>query len=407
MDSRQLLIDLWQRGVDSVNGCNATLAALEAGGINKIGHILAIGKAASSMSLGALPKLASSGRGLLITKYGHVTSDLQDELRVLGKFEIIESGHPIPDANSLAAGKRAMEFIQSIPPTDDLVMLVSGGASALVEHLADGVDFNELARINTKLIAEGFSIEQINSIRIQLSKIKGGKLLGQFAGKSVTVCAISDVPSDDIGFIGSGIGSNRVSDFPEFEIPDFIQNIIDGINSDQTNPPGNPKHLYRGKIIASNEIARDAVENYANEMGYTVVENDQTLDQDIFIVATMIGSNLTEGEKGIYIWGGEPTVVLPPNPGVGGRNQSLGLAIAKIIDGRDDITVIAAGTDGTDGPTSAAGAIVDGSTFSRTDGGQAALDNADAGTFLDKADGLFVSGFTGTNVMDLVIAVKH
>jgi len=118
-----------------------------------------------------------------------------------------------------------------------------------------------------------------------------------------------------------------------------------------------------------------------------------------------MGALLRQANEGVYIWGGEPTITLPARPGNGGRNQSLGLALAKEIAGTDKITILVAGTDGSDGPTQAAGAIVDGSTFRHADEAQRALDAANAGDYLEEVGALFVTGPTGTNVMDLVIAI--
>ena len=119
----------------------------------------------------------------------------------------------------------------------------------------------------------------------------------------------------------------------------------------------------------------------------------------------MIGKYLQQASPGVYIWGGEPTVVLPHSPGRGGRNQSLALALSEYLSGNDSITVLVAGTDGTDGPTEAAGGLIDGNTWGNANAAAAALIAADAGSYLEQQKGLFVTGPTNTNVMDLVIAI--
>lgn len=368
---KQSVVRCWYVGADRVNGRLAVKNALNVDGIDEIKNICAIGKAASSMFLGASPKLSNKYRGLLVTKSGHV-----DDAVIESKgLEVIEAGHPIPDENSLIAGKKLYDFVQSIPVNEDMVMLVSGGASALVEKLVSGIDLQELITTNEKLIASGMSIDEINQKRNQLSEIKGGKLLENFRGKKIQVYAISDVPGDDLKVIGSGIGWAMLGG------------------------------RYRSNVVATNKIAREEIEGYAKKNGHKVVLNESSLSQDVNDAATMIGQKLRDGIPGIYIWGGETTIALPKEPGHGGRNQSLGLAIAKEIQGRD-ITVIAAGTDGTDGPTENAGAVVDGKTFLMEQGGSDALQRADAETFLKKVDGLFICGPTGTNVMDLVVGLK-
>ena len=128
---------------------------------------------------------------------------------------------------------------------------------------------------------------------------------------------------------------------------------------------------------------------------------------DFHTAAQRLAADLIEGPPGAYLWGGEPTVVLPPKPGVGGRNQSLALALAKAIRGRRDIDALIAGTDGTDGPTNAAGALIDGDTFTAASGADAALQNANAGAYLARIAALYKPGPTGTNVMDLAVAVKR
>ncbi len=158
-------------------------------------------------------------------------------------------------------------------------------------------------------------------------------------------------------------------------------------------------------MIASNQIARQRAAQTAQSLGYEVKHNDESLYDDVFKLAPEIGEKLRQADKGVYIWGGEPTVILPENPGRGGRNQALALAISEHLKGRDDITLLVAGTDGSDGPTNAAGGLVDGNTYSDKEAAQNALTAADAGTYLEQHDSLFATGPTNTNVMDLAIAV--
>ncbi len=131
--------------------------------------------------------------------------------------------------------------------------------------------------------------------------------------------------------------------------------------------------------------------------------NEESLYGDVFDLALVIGERMRLAKSGVYIWGGEPTVVLPENPGRGGRNQSLALAASEWISGRDNVLLLVAGTDGTDGPTTAAGGLVDGNTWHED--ARQFLQNADAGRYLEQHDSLFVTGPTNTNVMDLVIAI--
>lgn len=372
-DPRAELTRLFTAGVASVQGEAAVAKALGSSEAARFSAVLALGKAAASMYLGALPGLPSGHRALIVTKHGHAADERLAGLPV----EIIESSHPIPDADSLAAGRRCMEFVRECTADTDLLVLVSGGASALVEFPVDDISLADLQRITGKLVAGGADIATINAKRKSLSRVKGGRLLAEFRGKSIRALAISDVEGDDIGIIGSGIGACA-----------------------------NPEIPYEGEIIASNAVAREAVALLAAKIGLRVIRNEETLYCDVTEAADHIVAVCADGPSGIYIFGGEPTVQLPASPGEGGRNQALALLVAKRIAGRDDLTCLVAGTDGTDGPTEAAGAVVDGKSFNKKPGANAALTAADAGRFLRESGDSLVTGPTGTNVMDLAIVLK-
>lgn len=404
IDQHRFLIDCWWAGVESVKGRTAAHGALSQYGPRKIDRLLAVGKAASSMCIGAVPHLEPETRCLMITKYGHVDRRLLEDRR----FEIIESAHPVPDEKSLAAGARAIDFVESVSPDHSLVLLVSGGASALVEVLPEGLGLEFLSRLTNTMLASGFDIGRINAVRTRVSRIKGGKLLARCRSRSIHAFLISDVASDDPGVIGSGIGSNAPAARDDTAIPEEIESmLVDAGLAARGDDPTPLSGSYAGRIIASNTVARAASERFARNAGLDIVLNEESLHGDIHDVVQRVCESILSGPPGVYIFGGEPTVMLPPDPGKGGRMQHLALEIARCIRGRNDIRLIAAGTDGTDGPTDAAGGIVDGSLFGCRKDGNTALDVADSGTFLRQAGGLFVTGPTGTNVMDLVIALKR
>ena len=401
---QQFLIDCWIVGVGRVKGETSVRHALRQSGPESIDNLLAIGKAASSMYMGAVPTLHPKSRALIVSKYGHVDAHIAETPQI----EIIEAAHPVPDKNSLAAGRRVLTFIETVPQAENLVMLVSGGASALVELLPQSISLQCLIEITEKLLSRGYDINSINAIRTKISWIKGGKLLNCCKAREIYSYAISDVPNDDLSVIGSGIGSvSKFSDNnPDLDMPEEFANTMGLDFSVQTERWSPLYGKYFGNIIASNTLARDAAASFAGKMGYEVVVNEESLYEDINAVERNIYATLADGKPGVYIWGGEPTVILPRNPGKGGRNQHLALKLAKRLQGRDDIFLLAAGSDGTDGLTNAAGGMVNGNTFNAVPGGEAALIHADSNTFLARCGGLFVSGPTGTNVMDLVIAVK-
>ena len=399
---KTLLIRAWKAGVERVGGERVTRAAITGDRIEPITHLLAVGKAASSMCAGALDGFAKNGRGLVVTKYGHC----DDAIAAHPRVAVIESGHPTPDENSLRGGRAVDEFVRSVPPGERLVMLVSGGASALAEVLPEAVNLEALREITGELLASGCDITQINAVRVRLSSIKGGKLLGRFGGRSVRVYAISDVTGDDIALIGGGIGGMNPPLSSVDPLPPKIEKLLGRFEHDQSGLADCGAFAYHTAIIGSNRIAREAADRFLCAQGIPVVTNAESLNKDIHAAAQQIAAELFSGPAGAYIWGGEPTVVLPASPGVGGRNQSLALAVAGEIRGRK-ISVLVAGTDGTDGPTNAAGGLVDGDTFEATSGASNALQKANAGIYLARIAALFKPGPTGTNVMDLAIAIKQ
>jgi len=371
-DSRkQALNKLWSAAIDAVSGRQAVKNALANDSGFHPDLILAVGKAAAAMCLGALDSFPGCD-ALVVTKYNHADAELRSQKQVM----LIESAHPLPDQKSLEAGNALFERVNAMAEDSRVLLLVSGGASSLAEALPEDMSLADWQAITDEMLSTGKTIEQINNRRKQTSLIKDGKLVAAFHGAEIRVYAISDVEGDAIGTIGSGIGDcHRAS------------------------------AQAQSSIIASNQIARQHARDAAADLGLEVRQNQETLYHDLFVLAPQISARLRQAQPGVYIWGGEPTVILPQDPGRGGRNQSLALALAKDLAGREDITVLVAGTDGSDGPTEAAGGLVDGNTWSDPVAAQDALDQADAGSYLEQHDSLFVTGPTNTNVMDLVIAI--
>ena len=373
---KQQLIDIFDASVQQVAGFNACYQHVKHSASQNDGFqpdlVLAVGKAASGMCAGALSALAHPCPALVVTKYQHT----DPKVLAFDNVTVIESAHPVPDENSLAAGDALIQAVQTLNANNQLLLLVSGGASALAELLPKKTSLEQWQQLTDQMLSQGFNIGQINSVRKETSLIKDGKLLSHFKGKRVKVLAISDVEGDSISVIGSGIGDTA------------------SVHCDSQTD-----------LIATNAIAREAAASHANSLGYSVNSNTENMYHDVHKVAAQIAEQLLTAQPGSYIFGGEPTVVLPENPGSGGRNQSLALALAIAIKGRADIHILVAGTDGSDGPTDAAGGIVDGSTVKETATAQAFLDDADAGTYLRQQNAIFITGPTNTNVMDLVIAV--
>ena len=363
-----ILKNLWWVGVNAVRGYEAVQSAIDSAKPDKI---IAVGKAAGDMALGARAKFDAPIPTIVATKYDHTT----DELRALKNCQIIEAAHPVPDKNSLVAGKTILDAVKAMGKAERLLLLVSGGASSLAEVLQPDISLDDLMAANKRFLAQGLDIHAINKERKKLSQIKAGQLLEAFGGASAQVVAISDVQGDSIEIIGSGIGAYH------------------GANSE-----------IKISIAGSNQVARLAVEEAAEAAGLDIADNIENLYGDVDSIATHLIETIQSGAEGLYIFGGEPTIVLPENPGRGGRNQHLALLLAQKIKSRSDCTILVAGTDGTDGPTGDAGGLVDGQTVTKDI--QSYLSNADAGSYLAAHDALFTTGPTGTNVMDIVLMLK-
>lgn len=368
LERASVLKSIWSDAVAAVGGKSAVDTALRDHPMGRPKLILAVGKAASGMAEGALAHFPGTPT-LVVTKYAHTT----DALRAMANVEIIEAAHPVPDSESLRAGEALLDRVAALSVQDDVLFLVSGGASALAEALPDGETLDDLQALNASMLAEGMTIGEMNARRKSRSRIKDGKLIASTAAR-VSVLAISDVEGDGIATIGSGIGDPH-------RVPERAS----------------------ARVVASNRIARARAAESANNAGLNVHINSESLYADVFALAEELGVALRSAAPGVYIWGGEPTVVLPDNPGRGGRNQALALAVSEHLVGRSDISLLVAGTDGSDGPTDDAGGLVDGTTW--RDESAPALARADAGTELDARGALFHSGPTHTNVMDLAIAI--
>ncbi len=367
------------------------------------GHVIAIGKAASSMLQGLLDVMPQAC-ALLITKDGHVGPQL------LGRegIEIIEAGQPLPDARSLYAGRRLLEFIATAPLDRPLLFLLSGGVSSLVEVLPEGVTLADWRRVNAWLLGHGLDIHAMNVVRKRLSCIKGGRLLGHLGGRRARVLMISDVPGDEPASIGSGLLAPYV-DVPLPELPEWIRDLLEA--APPPPAPDDPRWAsVEARILAGQASALEAAARAASSLGLPVHRHAEPLCNDAAQAGARLACQLMDGPPGLHLWGGETTVNLPARPGRGGRNQHLALSAALRLAGQAGITLLAAATDGTDGPTADAGACVDGTTAATIRAAgmdpEDALRLADSGTALAAADALIRTGPTGTNVMDMVLALK-
>jgi hydroxypyruvate reductase len=265
----------------------------------------------------------------------------------------------------------------------------------------------QLAELNRWLLASGLSIGEMNAIRKRLSRIKGGKLIPYLRERPCLQLMISDVPGDEPGVIGSGplIPESGAVDISN-PVPDWLETLLE---HSQATKPGKGENI-ESHIIASNELAREAVMSVAKELDIATHDHSGHFQGDAESLAAQFCEEMINGPDGLYIWGGESSVVLPDHPGTGGRNQHLALAAARYLSGHENILLLSAGTDGSDGPTEESGALVDGGTAQRGEWEEMelmdSLQRADSGLFLEATGDLISTGPTGTNVMDLVIGWK-
>jgi hydroxypyruvate reductase len=341
--------------------------------------VAAIGKAATAMALGAYDALGAAIERTLI-----ITRDPED----LSAFapgaapEVWLGSHPVPDERSLAAGARLLAWVDELPPSVSPLFLISGGASSLVEVPAPGATLEDLAELTRLSFTSGMAIGELNARRAALSRIKGGRLAARLAGRRARALFVSDVPHDDPQVIGSGLMG------PAPAGPDCIERTV----------------------VASIDHAVAAVAARALQLGLAVHAPRGRFAAGAARLAARFAHELHLGDAQLCVWGGESTVELPPQPGRGGRNQHLALAAARLIAGHSELLLLAAGTDGSDGVTEDAGALVDGDSCARIALAQLDADDclarADSARALAASGDLVHTGPTGTNVGDLVIGLK-
>jgi hydroxypyruvate reductase len=364
-------------------------------------HLIAVGKCASAMAAGATDALGKDiVDGLIVTRHGYAGGHCAADAR----FRVLEASHPVPDESSLAAGERLMAYVGALPRGAPVLALISGGASSLVEVLPPGVGIDVLERANRWLLGSGLDIFSINAVRRRMSRIKNGGLASALWGRPVLALYVSDVRGDDPAWIGSGLLQRGNAELPE-DLPGWMADCL-GAGDAPRVPVGLVKH----RVVANLGTALDACASRANGMVSRVTVHPEWLEGQAEAAALRIVDGLQDGPPGIHLWGGETTVTLPQRPGRGGRSQHLALCCAMAIRGRIDLQVLCSATDGTDGSSEDAGALVDGNTVGRgVDGGldpAACLAAADAGSFLEASGDLLYTGPTTTNVNDIVIGVR-
>lgn len=384
-------------------------------------YVLAAGKAAASMSRGVEKVLGGKiTNGHVVTKYGHGTN--------LNYLTLTEAGHPIPDTEGLKGTQKIVNIARKATEDDLVICLISGGASALMADFPEGVTLDDLKSTNELLTKCGANITEINTVRKHLSKIKGGQL-ARILFPATTVCLIlSDVVGDRLDVIASGPTVGDSSSFADAltiidkyslqnQLPSSVLHYLlegaDGSIAD-TPKPDNPvfQNVFN-YIIGSNGIALESSAKKAVELGFETHTVTDSIQEDVtetanFILKTIDNQKPTGNKPVCLLFGGEPTVKVSGN-GLGGRNQHLALYLATKICCKKNITILCAGTDGTDGPTDTAGAVVDYETAAKAvEKGidpNHYLTNCDSYRFFQQVGGHIITGNTGTNVMDIIVAI--
>ena len=395
-------------------------------------YLAAIGKAAWTMAYSAYEVLGERiKRGIAITKYGHSLGDIPG-------IEIIEAGHPLSDENTIAGTKKIIEMAQGLDSKDELLFLISGGGSALFEDPLPGITLAEIVEINSQLLACGSDIIEINMIRKRLSSVKAGRFAEICAPAKVFTVVLSDVLGDRLDSIASGPAAPDMSTTEDvmavaekykLKLSDTVKKYLTketlkSLDNVETVITGSVRTLCESaaKIAAglgyTPHILCTDMNCEAREAGRLLSSIAKEIDSHKETAETKKTHKRRDKEYGIetydlkrpcaIILGGETVVNLKGN-GKGGRNQELALAAAEGIAEIDNLLIFSIGSDGTDGPTDAAGGIVDGTTAKRLKekGIKIAnvLDNNDSYNALSAVDGLIKTGPTGTNVNDVAVVL--
>jgi len=376
--------------------------------------LLGIGKAAEPMTRAAMEVLPEFVDALIVTKHASGST--------LKRASIIVGGHPIPDKSSLAAGEAVLKFISQLKKSDLLIFLISGGGSALVTAPTPGLVLQDIQLLTSALLASGATINEINTIRRRLDQVKGGELARRTEAKIISLI-LSDVIGDRLEAIASGptvLDPTTSADALlilrkyglEGHTPAKILAALASMSAFNDNS------IFEGRvqnmIIGNNQIAATAAKQQAESEGFYSEILSSKIQGEARIVGQQMADKLIaalDNQQGPFclVGGGETTVTIRGD-GKGGRNQELALAAVDKLASRPDVLLISLATDGDDGPTDAAGAVVNGETRQRAERlgmlAEGFLSRNDAYPFFDLLDDLLKPGYTGTNVNDLVFLIR-
>ena len=401
-------IEIATTAIDAVKPDAAVRRALSSATFDPAGEVLlvAAGKAAWRMAAAASAVLGDRlARGIVVTKYGHVE-------RPLPRIACHEAGHPVPDENSFRATEAVLDFVKDLTQHDTVVFLLSGGGSALFE--APLVTGGELAAVTRQLLACGADLVEINTIRKRLSRVKGGRFAAACAPARIFQIVLSDVLGDPLDMIASGPAAADTSTCAQAKAVvakyglSFPPAVLACLAQETPRAVANVGTVVAGSVreLCAAAAAACAARGFAPEILDTAIADEARAAGRR--LAETVRAHAADGTRRAFIVGGE-TVVKLTGHGKGGRNQEFALAAAPILDGLPNVALVSVGSDGTDGPTDAAGGCVDGETATRLRDKGLSVDRAlaenDAYPTLAAVGGLVITGPTGTNVNDVAIGL--
>lgn len=393
--------------------------------LEAIEKIYVVGAGKASAMMGAEVEKILGNRiteGNIVVKYGHSCK--------LKYIKVSEAGHPVPDSNGFNATRAILNIAEKADINDLVICLLSGGGSSLLPDYPEGSSYDDMIAVNDLLINSGACIQEINSVRKHLSLVKGGQLARAVYPATLVSLILSDVAGDPLDVIASGPTAPDPTTFQQAlnvlekfnilpSIPDgILKYLMDGVTGIRPETPKSSDPVFEktfNLLIGTNRLALEATKQKALEFNINPVIIDDQLQGDIgsvveYIVETALKfqDDKSEIKPVCLLFGGETTVKMT-GKGKGGRNQHLALLSAILLQNHPGITILSSGTDGTDGPTDVAGAVVDSDTvpvaLSKNIDPEKYLRDFDSYHFFKKTDGHIITGPTMTNVMDIIVVI--
>jgi len=383
--------------------------------------LISLGKAAPTMCQAAAAVLGDDlAAGIAAIPYTHTGS-------FHPRIKTFQGGHPLPDEGSLAAGRAVHHLLSSTRPEDLVLTLISGGGSAMLELPIPGINLEDLRALNSLLLHSGAPIEEINTVRCVLSQIKAGGLARMAAPARVVALILSDVVGDRVSAIASGPTvvwkppSARRGRCPTFHSSaheilrhyEIWNQLSDGVRAAISRPKPAPIQARRptNVVVGSNKIVVDGAAKRAASLGFATRVVTRQMQGEARVVGRRMGEKLRRAKGNTCLLMGGETTVTVRGSGCGGRNQELSLAFALTLEGVPRVALMALATDGVDGPTDAAGAIVTGDTITKIRAmgfdPHTALSNNASNPILNSVGATLHTGPTGTNLNDLVVGLVY